>query len=269
MTERTSREISLGSVWHARLARNDPNWVMPEEQAGRSALIMWTERFQELIENGYVRFHQAASELADIEGMKPDLEAFEIAVEASPALDDRNLISADYVHRLQEENETLRGQHGVTKTRLAEEQLTTEGFISQLKEAREQLDEARGQRDTLLYTFREMKQSNEQLTELLEDKKTGQLLMFESYPGIVEASFEDSATIVFETNDDIVEHVYERDQFLNDKIPEEGQRVRVCFYLSNIRDIETVEQSEVSDREDDYLDLRSHRKNVVKGPHTF
>lgn len=204
----------------------------------------------------YGHTHQMESELADTEMMKPDLKAIDIAVETSPALDDQNL------RRLTDANESLWAQYEANKTQLAEEQRTTDDYVRRLREVEKQ-------RDALLYTFKEMKQSNEQLTELLEDKKTGQLLMFQTLYGAVRESFEDSVVIAFETDDDIVEHTYERDQFLNGDLPLEEEKVKVCFYLSYTGEVQGPVPEGTIETEDDLIDLRVHRKNRIEGPDTF
>ena len=269
MTEKMRGEVSPDSVWGALVSRNALTWVMREELEGTTGLVRWNQQFQELLENSYVRFHQLALKIADVEVPQPNLEAIEITAGAIPTMDDRGLISEDYVRRLTDANESLRAQYEANKTQLADEQRTTDGYVSQLKEAREQLHEAREQRDTLLYTFKEMKQSNEQLTELLEDKKTGQLLMFQTLYGAVRESFGDSVVIAFETDDDIIEHTYERQQFLEGKLPDEEERVKVCFYLSYTGEVQGPVLEGTMETEDDLIDLRVHRKNLVEGSDTF
>ena len=269
MTEKMRGEISPASVLYALLSWNDRNWVMLEKQEGTSGLDMWHSQVKKLFENRYVRFPQVPLEIVNVEVPQPNLEAIEIMAGAIPTMDDRGLISEDYVRRLTDANESLRAQYEANKTQLADEQRTTDGYVSQLKEAREQLHEAREQRDTLLYTFKEMKQSNEQLTELLEDKKTGQLLMFQTLYGAVRESFGDSVVIAFETDDDIIEHTYERQQFLDGDLPVEGEKVTVCFYLSYTGEVQDLARRGTTDTEDDLIELRVHRKNLVEGSDTF
>ena len=91
---------------------------------------------------------------------------------------------------------------------------------------------------------------------------TAKELMRISYKGGVASSYGNEVVIVFETEDDIVERTYRQDQFLDGKMPTEGTRVIARFVL--------IEDEEIEDsREDEFLDLRIHRKNTIKGPHIF
>ncbi len=88
----------------------------------------------------------------------------------------------------------------------------------------------------------------------------GRLLMSMTYNGCVEHIFDDQITVMYETEDDIVEHQYLRDQFVN--APEEGDKVTIQVMMRVVDVIPTPDGDEL-------IDLRSHRKNVTKGPHTF
>lgn len=252
MTQIKIAGVLVPTAGHISGLRNDPAWNIFSEQAGTHNPLDMESFFKALSISTYVRFYQAPSGLTDIEVMKPDLEAYEIADEMSPALDDPNFASkADF----KDAYESLRGQYEANKTQLVEEQKTTAMYVRQ--------------RDDILDRYNEESRKCRQMESLLQDKNSGQLLMFECYSGIVEASSEDSATIVFETDDDVVEHLYEREQFTDGKIPEEGQRVSVCFYLSELQEVEVAELPKDWDTEDDFIDFRSRRKNVVKGPYTI
>ncbi len=87
-------------------------------------------------------------------------------------------------------------------------------------------------------------------------------LMRISYKGDVVSSYGNEVVIVFETEDDIVERTYRRDQFLDGKLPAEGTGVIARFVLTEDEEIE-------DSREDEFLDLRSYRKNTTKGSHIF
>lgn len=86
------------------------------------------------------------------------------------------------------------------------------------------------------------------------------LLMSMTYNGCVEHIIDDQITVVYETENDIVEHQYLRDQFVN--APKEGDKVTIQVMLRVVDVIPTPDGDEL-------IDLRSHRKNVIKGPHTF
>ncbi len=69
------------------------------------------------------------------------------------------------------------------------------------------------------------------LLALLLGQKTGSLRMFETYEGVVDHVHGDSATVVFETDDDVVEHCYDRGQFVDGQLPKVGDRITVCVHV--------------------------------------
>ena len=99
------------------------------------------------------------------------------------------------------------------------------------------------------------------LSQMMSAPMTDELMRI-SYRGAVVSSYGNEAVLVFETEDDIVERTYRQDQFLDGKLPAEGTRVIARFVLTEDEEIE-------DSREDEFIDLRSHRKNITKGPHIF
>ncbi len=61
--------------------------------------------------------------------------------------------------------------------------------------------------------------------------QNGHLLIFESYEGVVEHVHSDRVTVVFETDDDVVEHDYDRSQFVDGQFPNVGDRITVYIHV--------------------------------------
>lgn len=81
-----------------------------------------------------------------------------------------------------------------------------------------------------------------------------------SYNGAIIDVYGDTVWVAYETEDDIVEHQYDLKQFL---VPvEEGTRIRIEIVMSE-RILPPLS------KDDDDIDLRIRRKNVIHGPHTF
>ncbi len=89
------------------------------------------------------------------------------------------------------------------------------------------------------------------------------ILMKIAYDGAVVHRFGDEVVVAYETEDDIVEHRYVREQFIDGELPEEDERVSVEIVLKR------RELPPLTGEDDEMLDLRSHRKNTIQGPHTF
>lgn len=83
-----------------------------------------------------------------------------------------------------------------------------------------------------------------------------------TYLGVVRDRLDDHVVVAFETEDDIVEHRYLREQFIGEHLPEEGTRLLV--------EISLIEEPPPPAREeDDLIDLRCKRENLVEGSDTF
>ena len=80
--------------------------------------------------------------------------------------------------------------------------------------------------------------------------------------GLVCCKFDDHVIVVFETDDDVVEHVYTKAQFIEKCLPEEGTRLLIQFSLIQ-------ESTPPVFGDNNLIDFRSHRTNATKGPYTI
>jgi hypothetical protein len=72
--------------------------------------------------------------------------------------------------------------------------------------------------------------------------------MTESYRGVVVQVHCDEATVVYDVDGDILEHVYVRSQFSDGRLPAEGERLELVVHVSEIEaDDLNTQKSVVSD----------------------
>ena len=79
----------------------------------------------------------------------------------------------------------------------------------------------------------ESKVSTELLTTITS-RTGGQPLMAESYEGVVKHVGDDEVVVLYEQEDDLVEHTYKRYQFLNLELPRKGTRLRVYVLVAQL-----------------------------------
>ena len=73
--------------------------------------------------------------------------------------------------------------------------------------------------------------AEESMLGLLLGQNNGSLRRFETYEGVVDHVHGDSVTVVFETDDDVVEHCYNPGQFVDGQLPNVGDRITVCVHV--------------------------------------
>jgi hypothetical protein len=73
-----------------------------------------------------------------------------------------------------------------------------------------------------------------QLVDLLEslDQEGARLAMLETHGGVVTERGEDEAVVRYEIGDDVRDHTYQRDQFADERLPDEGDRVRIFVQVT-------------------------------------
>jgi len=150
-----------------------------------------------------------------------------------------------------------------------------ESLKSRVEEERRRAEDALGQRDKaqadldkFLDAHGEVIKTNKDLLSALIARVAGKLSMFESYYGIVEHVHGERAFVVFETDGDPIEHVYERDQFIGGRLPKEGTKVAVHVLLTAMLQ-ETPEGGDETGRAPDKDESPRQRKNVITGPYSF
>lgn len=99
-----------------------------------------------------------------------------------------------------------------------------------------------------------------------ENVLNGQLCMTESYEGVVRHVGRDDVVVLFEVDDDLVEHTYTRDQFVDSRLPEEGDRLAV--YVRVVK-LPPEESAEGTDEAMEGIDEQPRRRNIGRPPREF
>jgi len=86
----------------------------------------------------------------------------------------------------------------------------------------------------------------EELRDLLNAVQHGKLRIVETYHGRIEHLGSNSATAVFEVEDDIVEHIYGREQFIDQQLPSQGEKLAVYVHLITEPDDEARTEDELA-----------------------
>ena len=90
--------------------------------------------------------------------------------------------------------------------------------------------------------------------------------MIEQYEGVVEHVQGDSVTVVFEIEGDVVEHEYERSQFIDGRLPEEGDRLSVYVHVVHGPD-QTQDDAALDD--DELNEQDDYERRTITGPIEF
>jgi hypothetical protein len=106
------------------------------------------------------------------------------------------------------------------------------------------------------------------LQAVLAATEEGRIRMFETYEGEVVEVGADSVVAVFEVGDDLVRQVYGREQFLDGKMPDKGERLAVYVHVATVpsKPDELVSPA-ISEAEENERPRR--RTNTVPLPRTF
>jgi len=171
------------------------------------------------------------------------------------------VLTEDQADFLKRERDALFLQVQLLESRFAEER-------RRAIEARHELHRVRSQLDKLLETHGTAIEGNKELQRVLIAKDADSLRMIESFHGLVEHVHEDQVVVVYETEGDPIEHVYERDQFVDGHLPKAGERVIVSVFLATrSRQSEKADEAPRSESSEESAPRR--RKNVIRGPHSF
>ena len=154
------------------------------------------------------------------------------------------------------------------KSRLQEERRAATRETHRYDQLLVQFKELQDRHDKLIGRMVERCQASDRLQGALIARENASLRMSESYEGVVKHVSEDTVVVVFEADDDLLEQTYGREQFLDGKLPSEGDAVAAFVHLALLPHEE--ETSGDGAAPPDPADAaRRRRKNVVKGPHEF
>ncbi len=129
------------------------------------------------------------------------------------------------VGKLQQQNELQKSQIADARRTAARETQRYDQIACQLAEERQRSAD-------LLDRINERSKNNDLLQSVLIAKNAGRLRMTETNRGVVAHAGTDEVTVVYDINDDIVEHVYQRSQFQDGRLPKEGDRLEVTVHVS-------------------------------------
>ncbi len=189
-----------------------------------------------LIERALVRVGAArdlAKLLADLTNQRGVRVTWKLA-ETHPVLEltsedaelRRGAVTADErAESLRKERDELVIQNEILKSRVAEERRTT-------ARAQQQYDQLKATMDNMVDDLRDRGKANETLQGALIAYHAGRVCMHESYWGVVEQVHGDKVVVVYETEDDPLEQVYKRSQFIEDRLPKVGDRVEVFVHVT-------------------------------------
>jgi hypothetical protein len=105
------------------------------------------------------------------------------------------------------------------------------------------------------------------IARLLAALLNRQLCIQESYVGSVVHNVPEEIVVTYEIGDDLVEHSYNRSQFLPDRMPKQHDRVEIFVYLA-YRTPADAEAAEPRTTEEQDEQIRQ-RKNTISGPQEF
>lgn len=132
---------------------------------------------------------------------------------------------ADRYELVRKERDELFIQNEILKSRVAEERRTA-------ARAQQQYDQLKPSVDKMIDDLRDRGRANQTLQGALIAHHTGRVCMHESYNGVVEGVHADKIVVVYETDDDLLEQVYDRSQFIDGKLPSVGDAVQVFVHLA-------------------------------------
>ena len=128
------------------------------------------------------------------------------------------------IRELQEQLEKFRVENQLLQSRVAEERRTA-GRETQ------RYDQLQVQNDKLLDCLKDRDKAIDATIALLLERSNARLRMIERYEGVVEHVHGDSVAVVFEIDDDVVEHTYRRNQLIGGQLPEAGERITVYVHV--------------------------------------
>ena len=97
----------------------------------------------------------------------------------------------------------------------------------------------------------------------LTARTDGRLRMTESYEGVVRHVGRDDVVVLFEVDDDLVEHTYTRNQFVDSRLPEKGDRLAVYVHVAQLP---PEESAEGADETTEGIDERPRRRRNIGPP---
>ncbi|MBL8853311.1 MAG: hypothetical protein JNK57_04990 [Planctomycetaceae bacterium] len=169
------------------------------------------------------------------------------------------------IRELEHECQELKLEKERLQSRVAEERRATARVTRQYDQLLMEFNRLQQHNENLLSYSKERQRAVDTTTELLLHKQNNSLRIFERYEGIVEHVLGDDVTVVFEIDDDIVEHKYGRDQFIDRQLPNEGDRITVYVHVVH-SSVATEDAPSLGDYE---IDESDDERSRIAGPIEF
>jgi hypothetical protein len=121
------------------------------------------------------------------------------------------------------------------------------------------------QNDAMLNALTRKMTAIDETASLLLQKNNARVRIVESYRGSVEYVHEDSVVVIFEIDDDLVEHKYERSQFVDCQLPNEGDHVTVYVHVVH----ESIDTDAAQVETDVFDEQEEYERKKITGPLEF
>jgi hypothetical protein len=127
--------------------------------------------------------------------------------------------------RVREERDRLFIECEKLKSRVADERRTS-------ARAQREYDQLKATLDKMLDQLNERARANDTLQAIVVERDAGRVCMQESYRGAVKHVHGDKVVVVFETEDDPLEQMYDASQFIDQKLPQVGDHIEVFVHAA-------------------------------------
>jgi len=144
-----------------------------------------------------------------------------------PDLESRGIKTEEKLDALKSELEEKDLENERLKSRVSELQRSNNREI-------QRYDQESAKNSRLIDHVIERMKANDILQAALIAREGGRMSMFESYEGVVKHVETESIVVLFEIDDELVEHTYKKDQFIGGRLPSIGERLAVYVHVATL-----------------------------------
>ncbi|WP_435018533.1 hypothetical protein TA3x_000510 [Tundrisphaera sp. TA3] len=120
--------------------------------------------------------------------------------------------------------------------------------------------------DKLIDSLNDRAKTNDCLLSAFVSRPGSRVRMSQSYEGTIEDMYEEKISVLYFIDGSYVEQVYEKNQFLDSRLPEVGARLAVFVIVAEVQN----DRAELLDQEPDLHDESSNfRRKALDGPTEF
>ena len=146
------------------------------------------------------------------------------------------------IERLQADRDKYAADNQLLQSRVSELQRTAnreiqryDQLLADYSKLQEQRANLQKRNENLIDALIERAKANDRLQSILISRADNRLRMTESYEGIVDDLRGDKVVVMYDVNGDIVEQIYERDQFIDGRLPDIGTRLAVFVNVAEVK----------------------------------